>query len=43
MWIYDKEEIKEAKEYKVGDEITIQGYFIGSEVSSVVIKDSLVK
>lgn len=39
----DKEEIKEAKEYKVGDEITIQGYFIGSEVSSVVIKDSLVK
>lgn len=39
----DKDEIKEAKEYNKGDDITIQGYFVGSEVSSVIIKESLVK
>ncbi len=39
----DKEEIKEVKEYNKGDDITIQGYFVGSDVSSVIIKESLVK
>ncbi len=39
----DKEEINEAKEYQYGDEITIQGYFVGSDVSSVIIKESVVK
>lgn len=39
----DKEEIKEAKEYEKGDDITIQGYFIGSDVSTIIIKESVVK
>jgi hypothetical protein len=41
--IEDKLELEELKEYKVGDDITIQGYCVGGNGLSVKINDCIIK